>query len=69
MALTDCLANEDEINDSEMQCILNVTVLFIYASPQTDYNTVTCPRKFTSVAMSSSNTLFVVRADSIDFTS
>lgn len=55
MALADRLANEEEISDTEIQYILNVTMLFIYASPQTGYNAVTYPRKFTSVAMSSSN--------------
>lgn len=54
MALADCLPNEEEISHAETQCILNVTMLFIHASPQTDYNAVTYPRKFTSVAMSSS---------------
>lgn len=54
MALAGCLANDEEISEAEMQCILNETMLFIDVSPQTDYNTLTYPGKFTSVAMPTS---------------
>lgn len=54
MALAGCLANDEEISEAEMQCILNITMLFIYVSSQTDYNTLIYPGKFTSVAMSTS---------------
>lgn len=47
MDFVDGLANEEQIGNTKMKSILNITMLLIYTNPEIDYNAVIHCKIFT----------------------